>query len=96
MAGNVTQPIYYHHRKDAMQDVVEKLFYHAEQGAWYDFNLRVNGSRDTNFYPSRALPLFARCYDGLEVEKPERLYKLWNVVMLSDPVFPLSGSVLPY
>jgi neutral trehalase len=65
-------------RKTAIDD----LFWNAELGAWFDYDLDFNKSR-TDFFPSNIFPLLANCTNQ-DYKEVETAQKILNYVKVSS------------
>jgi len=72
----------------AQMDAVESIFYNKTIGAWFDFNM-ARGEQNTRFYTSSTMPLFANCYERVDLHKPHRLYTFLN----DSGVFNFPGGI---
>ncbi|MFH4973502.1 hypothetical protein AB6A40_000211 [Gnathostoma spinigerum] len=67
---------------------MQKVFFNSSIGAWFDYNLQTK-AHNTEFYPSVAVPLFAGCYQPLNLAKSQRIYEYMKKV----GVFKYPGGV---
>ncbi|KAI6192147.1 Trehalase [Aphelenchoides bicaudatus] len=64
----------YRQRHQKFKQSFQKVFWNEREGAWFDYDLKTKRHR-VNFYPQNFIPIFGNCYDTLDRQKVEKVYK---------------------
>ncbi|VDD96064.1 unnamed protein product [Enterobius vermicularis] len=71
--GNFTRAREMGIEKAKIRFAIQNVFYNDTLGAWFDYDTEKK-AHNPNFYPSVVMPLFATCYQEMDLAKPQRVY----------------------
>lgn len=75
--GNVEEAKRYSAKREDFRYAFHFVFYNESRKAWFDYNINTK-KHETDFYASVATPLFGGCYQTLNLDKSQGLYKFMN------------------
>lgn len=71
--------------KAKIRFAIQNVFYNDTLGAWFDYDTEKK-AHNPNFYPSVVMPLFATCYQEMDLAKPQRVYDYMEVKFSDIPL----------